>query len=92
MEITYEPRALQLDPNRRDGGGRWRMGSGVEEKVEARQVGGSEAGEEEGSEAERTKEERKDGGYSGSTQTAVRVCSKRQEGGSTTSHRCRQTS
>ena len=47
---------MQLDPNRRDGEGRWRMNGGVE----ARQGGGSEAGEEAGSEVERTKEERKE--------------------------------
>ena len=49
MKVTYELLALQLDPNRRDGEGRWRMNGGVE----ARQGGGSEAGEEGGSEARR---------------------------------------
>ena len=40
MTMTYELLALQLDPNRRDGEGRWRMGGGVEEKE-----GGSEVGQ-----------------------------------------------
>ena len=39
-EITYKPLALQLDPNHRDGEGRWKMDGGVEEKE-----GGNEAGQ-----------------------------------------------
>ena len=31
-EITYELLALQLDPNREDGEGRWKMDGEVEEK------------------------------------------------------------
>ena len=56
MKKTYELLAIQLDPNRQDGEGRWRMDGGVEEE------GRSEVGQEEGTEAERTKEERKEGG------------------------------
>ena len=38
-KMAYELLALQLDPNRRDREGTWRMDGGVEEKE-----GGSEAG------------------------------------------------
>ena len=51
--MTYELLVLELDPNRRDGEGAWRMDDRVEEKE-----GGSETGEEGGSEAGRRKEER----------------------------------
>ena len=44
MKVTYELLALQLDPNRRDGEGRWRMNGGVE----ARQRGRGRKGRKEG--------------------------------------------
>ena len=70
MKLTYELLALQLDPNRRDGKGTWRMDGGVA----ARQGRGTEAaGEEGGSEADRTKEERKEGGSQAGLRKEERV-------------------
>ena len=39
MKIAYELLALQPDPNRRDGEGRWMMDGGVEVKEDGNEAG-----------------------------------------------------
>ena len=39
MQMTYELFTLQLDPNRRDGKGRWRMDGEMEEEKDESEAG-----------------------------------------------------
>ena len=61
MKIAYELLALQLDPNRRAGVGRWMMDGGVEEEDGGTEEGRRKLGRGGRREAERTKEQRKEG-------------------------------